>query len=107
MPEHRHVVIRGRLLRPAGLKSDWVEMSLFPPLNLMEERRKDLKPIAIGAFKTYPDRPVASIGIPQDVLAQISQMLIAERFRFVVLRGSKFRYRSASLVSFSLRSELG
>ncbi|WP_316193059.1 hypothetical protein [Bradyrhizobium sp. SZCCHNRI1029] len=84
--EHRHVVIRGRLLRPAGLKTDWVAMSLFPSLNLMEERRKDLKPIAVGAFETYPDRLDASIGIPQDALVPILQMLIAERYKFVVLR---------------------
>lgn len=105
--EHRHVVIRGRLLRPAGLKTDWLEMSLFPSPNLMEERRKDLKPIAVGAFEIYPDRLDASIGIPKDALALILQMLIADKFKFAVLRGSKFRYRSARLVSFSLRSEPG
>jgi hypothetical protein len=97
-------VIKGRLLRPAGLKTDRVLMSLFPSLNLMEERRKDLKPIAVGAFETYPDRLDASIGIPQDALGPILQMLIAERFRSVVLRGSKFRYRSARLVSVSLQT---
>ncbi|MET4324460.1 hypothetical protein ABIB80_000265 [Bradyrhizobium sp. i1.15.2] len=53
-----------------------------------------------------PDRLDASIGIPLDASAPILQMLIGERFRFVMLRGSKFRCRSASLVSFSLRSEL-
>jgi hypothetical protein len=34
-------------------------------------------------------------------------MLIAERFKFVVLRGSEFRYRNAKLVSFSFQTKLG
>ncbi|MGX1165748.1 hypothetical protein AB7M16_002014 [Bradyrhizobium sp. USDA 372] len=105
--EHRHVEMKGRLLRPTGLQTARVEISLFPSISLMEERRKDLKPIAVGSFETYPERLHASVGIPHDALASILQMLVAERFRFVVLRGSKFRYRSARLVSFSLKSKLG
>jgi hypothetical protein len=59
-----------------------------------------------GSFG-YPERLGASVGIPQDALAPILQMLIAERFKSVVLRGSKFRYRSAKLVSFSIQTKLG
>lgn len=33
-------------------------------------------------------------------------MLIAERIKFVVMRGAKFRYRSACLVSNSLQTRL-
>ncbi|MEY9403569.1 hypothetical protein ABIF79_009944 [Bradyrhizobium japonicum] len=39
--EHRHVEINGRLLRPARLKTDRVEVSLFPSSSLLKERRKD------------------------------------------------------------------
>ncbi|MGA7809768.1 hypothetical protein [Bradyrhizobium sp.] len=105
--EHRHVELKGRMLWPKGLKTDRVEISMFPSVSLLEERRRDLKPIAIGAIEAYPERLGASVGIPQDALAPILQMLIAERFKFVVLRGSKFLYRSARLVSFSLRAQLG
>jgi hypothetical protein len=105
--EHRHVAIKGRMLRPTLPQADRVEISLFPSLILMEERRKDLKPIAVGAIESYSDRLDASVGIPSDALTPILQMLIAERFKFVVLRGSKFRYRSVRLVSFRLASALG
>lgn len=44
--EHRGLQIKGRMLRPTGLKTDVVEVSLFPSINLEEGRRKDLKPIA-------------------------------------------------------------
>jgi hypothetical protein len=105
--EHRHLQVKGRLLRPTGLKTDRVEVSLFPSINLEEARRKDLKPIAVGAIEAYPERLDANLGIPSDALAPILQMLIAGRFKFVVMRGAKFRYRSARLHSFSLGASLG
>jgi hypothetical protein len=104
--EHRHVQIKGRLLRPTGLKSDRVEMSLFPRISLVEELRKDLKPIAVGSIEVYPERLDANLGIPSDALVPILQLLIADRLKFVVMRGSKFRYRSARLHSYSLGTKL-
>jgi hypothetical protein len=69
--EHRHVQITGRLLRPTGLRTDLVEMSLFPRISLEEERRKDLKPIAVGSIEAYPERLDANLGIPLDALVPI------------------------------------
>ncbi len=104
--EHRHVEIKGRLLRPTGLKTDKVDVSLFPSISLEEERRKDLKPIAVGAIEAYPERLDANLGIPSDALVPILQMLLAGRLKFVVMRGSKFRYRSARLHSYSLATKI-
>lgn len=104
--EHRHVEIKGRLLRPTGLKTDHMEVSLFPSMSLEEERRKNLKPIAVGVIEAYPERLAASLSIPSDALTPILQMLIAGRLKFVVMRGSKFRYRSARLHSYSLGTKL-
>lgn len=104
--EHQHVGIKGRLLRPTGLKSDRIGVSLFPSIALEEERRKDLKPIAVGTIEAYPDRLDASLSIPWDALTPILQMLIAERLKFIVMRGSKFRYRSARLHSYTLGTKL-
>ncbi|QQO34261.1 hypothetical protein JJC00_00635 [Bradyrhizobium diazoefficiens] len=100
--EHRLVEIRGRLLRPTRLESDRIEVSLIPSISLEEERRKDLKPIALGTIEAYPERLDATLSIPSDALTPILQMLIAGRLKFVVMRGSKFRYRSARLHSYSL-----
>jgi hypothetical protein len=33
-------------------------------------------------------------------------MLIVSRFKFIVMRGSKFRYRSAHLISYRLDTKL-
>lgn len=104
--EHRDVQMRGRLLRPTGLQTDRITISLFPSTNLLEERRKDLKPIAVGSIETYPDRLDGRLSIPADMLPSVLQVLAAGRLKYLVMRGSKFRYRSARLVSFSLGSKL-
>jgi hypothetical protein len=45
-----HLLIIGRLLRPTGLKTDVVEVSLLPGNDTSEERRKDYEPIALGSL---------------------------------------------------------
>ena len=104
--EFRHLQIAGKLLRPAGLNTDAVEVTLLPNNNMSEERRKDYKPIALGALDIYQDMIKGSIGIPADALSPILQMLIAKQLKFVLLRGSKFRYRSARLTGLQLEMKL-
>ena len=59
-----------------------------------------------GIVEAYPERLDANLGIPSDALMPILQVLIAGRLKFVVMRGSKFRYRSARLHSYSLATKL-
>ncbi|WP_024584234.1 hypothetical protein [Bradyrhizobium sp. OHSU_III] len=104
--EFRHLQITGKLLRPAGLKTDIVEVSLLPSADVSEERRKDYKPPALGGLEAYPDRIDGHVGILQEALPPILQMLIAGQFRFMLLLGSKFRYRSARPHSLRLEMKL-
>jgi hypothetical protein len=104
--EFRHLRIDGRLLHPKGLKTDRAEVLLLPTHSMQQEQRKDFEPLALGGLDAYPDRIVGSLGIPADVLSPILQMLIAGQFKFVLMRGSKFRYRSARLSSFRLEMKL-
>ena len=73
---------------------------------MSEEKRKDYEPLALGSFDVYADRIAANIAIPSDALPPILQMLIAGQFKFVLMRGSKFRYRSARLHSLRLEMKL-
>lgn len=104
--EFRHLQITGKLLRPAGLKTNAVQVSLLPSLGMSEDRRKDYKPIALGALDLYPDMIKGSIGIPADALSPILQILIAKELKFILLTGSKFRYRSARLTGLRLEMRL-
>jgi hypothetical protein len=104
--EFRHLRITGRLLRPAGLKTDRVEVSLLPTHDMSEEKRKDYEPIALGSLEALPDLIRGSIGIPTDALSPILQTLIAKELKFVLMTGSKFRHRSARLTGLRLEMKL-
>jgi hypothetical protein len=82
-------------------------LSLLPGAGLSEERRKEDKPRALGGLESHPDTIRGSIGIPADVLSPILQMLIAEKFKFLLMTGTKFRYRSARLHCCRLEMKLG
>jgi hypothetical protein len=42
-----------------------------------EVQRKDYKPITLGSLEAHPDRIDGHVGIPQDALPPILQILIA------------------------------
>src|SRR5258705_2379607 len=48
--EFRHLVIIGRLLRPTGLKTDKVEVSLLPSVEMNHGQRGDHEPLALGSL---------------------------------------------------------
>ncbi|GGI27858.1 hypothetical protein [Bradyrhizobium guangdongense] len=104
--EFRHLQVKGRLMTPTGLKTDRVEISLLPSHELVEEKRKELTPIALGSLSLGPDGVLGNIGIPWGALTPILLMLIAGRFRFVLMRGTQFRHRSAKLNSLRLETKL-
>ncbi|WP_354254423.1 hypothetical protein [Bradyrhizobium sp. F1.13.3] len=104
--EFRHLQIKGRLLTPAGLKADTAEISLLPSSDLVEERRKDLTPVALGSLTVGPDGIPGNIGIPWGALTPILQMLIAGRFKFILMRGTRFRHRTSKLKSLRIETKL-
>jgi len=81
-------------------------LSLVPSLSMVEDRRKDLKPLALGSLQAHSDKITGGLGIPMDALPSILLMLIARQFKFIVMRGTKFRYRSATLHRFLLEMKL-
>jgi hypothetical protein len=49
-----------------------------------------LTPIALGSINIGPVGILGNIGIPCDALTPILQRLIAGRFNFVLMRGTRF-----------------
>jgi hypothetical protein len=103
--EFRHLHVRGRLLHPKGLKTDRVEITLQPSYDMLPEARKERQPRCAGSLDVYDDRIAGLVSIPIDALPPILQMLIG-RFRFVSMRGPRFRYRQALCSSFQLDMKL-
>jgi hypothetical protein len=100
--EFRHLKLIGKLLQPAGLKTEVVHISLIPSSGMSEERRKNSSPMTLGAFELRPDMIEGLISIPAEVLSPILQMLIVKKLKFVQLTGSKFYRRSARLIGLRL-----
>lgn len=93
-------------MQPLGLQTDRTEISLLPSRELEDPQRRKLEPIALGSLNASPDAILRNIGIPWDALTPILQMLIADRFKFVLMRGTRFRHRTAKLNSLRLETRL-
>jgi hypothetical protein len=65
------------LLRPAGLKTDRLEVSLLPTNDMSEEKRKAYEPIALGSLHALLGIIRGPIGIPAGALSPILQLLTA------------------------------
>jgi hypothetical protein len=104
--EFRHLKIVGKLLQPTGFKTEVVHISLLPSSGMSEERRKNSSPTTLGTFELRSDIIEGLISIPADVLPPILQMLIAKKFKFIHLTGSKFYRRSARLTGLRLEMHL-
>jgi hypothetical protein len=76
--ESRNPQITGKLMRPTGLKTEAVQISMRPGSGMNEERRKDHNPIGLGALDLYPDMDQRFDRDPADVLSPIMQLLIAK-----------------------------
>lgn len=104
--EFRHLQVRGRLLQPVGLQIGRAEISLLPSRELEDPQRRKLEPIALGSLNASPDAILGNIAIPWDALTPILQMLIAGKFRFVLMRGTRFRHRNAKLNRLRIETKL-
>lgn len=103
--EFRHLQVRGRLLQPGGCRPTW-RRSRCCLRKLEAPQRTKLEPIALGSLNASPDAMLGNIGIPWDALTPILQMLIADRFKFVLMRGTRFRHLAAKLNSLRPEAKL-
>jgi hypothetical protein len=104
--DFRHLHIRGRLLYPTGLKTDQIELTLLPSEELNVEKRKPNRPLGVGSLHGYGDAIVGLISVPADALSPILQMMIGERFKFVIMHGTHFIRRRSSLRGFRLEMKI-
>jgi hypothetical protein len=85
--EFRHLRLRGRLLHPKGLRTDRIELTFLPSKDLGSEPRKALRPLGVGSLDGYGDPITGLLPLPEDALPPILQMMMGDRFRFVVMHG--------------------
>jgi hypothetical protein len=78
----------------------------LPSKDLDPEARKALRPLLVGSLDGYGDQITGLFSLPEGALSPILQMLIADRFKFVVAHGSRFSHRQATLNGFRLEMKL-
>jgi hypothetical protein len=81
------------LLHTKGLRTDRIELTFLPSTSLDPEARKALRPTGVGSLDGYGDPITGLMSLPQDALPPILQMLTGERFKFVVMHGTRFSHR--------------
>lgn len=104
--EFRHLNVRGKLLRPGGIKAETVELTFMPDKKLNEENRQHHEPKAVGSLSLNKGVLQGLLPLPADALEPILQMLTADRFRYVVMDGTKLRYRQGLVRDFRLSETL-
>lgn len=99
--DYRHLHVEGTLLRPHNPKITNVRLTFIPRQQLDSEadRAKD-EPVAIGQLSSHRGTLEGILSMPLNGLTPVLQMLIAERFRYVVLNGDKQRYGQADVRTF-------
>jgi hypothetical protein len=95
--DYRHLLIRGTLLRPRKIKAETVELTFIPERGLAELKRghDDAHPRSVGSLNIQDTRLVGYLSMPTDALDPVLQMLIADRFKYVLLNGEAMRWRKA------------
>ncbi|MVT52580.1 hypothetical protein GPL17_19040 [Bradyrhizobium yuanmingense] len=104
--EFRHLHVRGRLLHPKGLKTERIELTLLPSRDLEPGARTALRPLGVGSLDCYGDPITGLLSLPEDALPPILQMMIGDRFKFVVMHGTKFTRWRATLHGFRLETKV-
>jgi hypothetical protein len=110
--DYRHLQIHGTLLRPRKLKVETVELTVLPNIDpaAMELRHDQPPPRAVGSVsvegkKSEGTKLVGNLSMPTDALGPVLQMLLAGRFKCVLMDGEAMRWRKALIRNYRLTAE--
>jgi hypothetical protein len=96
--DFRHLVISGKLLRPTSINAGTVKVTGFPDYRLSEsEERSRRTPKAVGAISHRAGEYSAHLHLPADAFGLVLQMMIAGRYRYVVIEAER-SFRGEALV---------
>jgi hypothetical protein len=94
--DYRHLLIRGTVLRPRKIKAESAELWFLPNIAPAEmTRRDDPPPRAVGSLNVQGSILTGYLSMPADALGPVMQMLLGDRFKYVLLDGEPMRYRKA------------
>lgn len=98
--DYRHLLIRGTVLRPRKIEVDAAELFFIPTVKRedFEPKHDEPPPRGVGSLNIQGSkgealRLVGYLSMPKDALSPVMQMLIADRFKYVLLDGEPMRWR--------------
>lgn len=97
--DYRHLEISGTFVTPHKYARRKVELAFLPDRRLNNQGGGTYHVGVVGHL-SLPRSARAICSMPSDALPAVLQMLIGERFRFVVLSGSAARYGQVDFRSF-------
>ncbi|CAN7570665.1 hypothetical protein LJR220_005209 [Bradyrhizobium sp. LjRoot220] len=96
--DYRHLNIEGTILRPTSIKASAGEVTLFPDHRLSDiEGRRKHEPKAVGAISHRGKDYQANLHLPADAFGLVLQMMIAGRYRYVLIEAHK-SFRGEALI---------
>jgi hypothetical protein len=104
--DYRHLHIKGRLLRPSKIKAQEAELIFMPEAELNWSERANHQPQSVGLTQIYRGMFKPLLRMPGDSVAPVLQMLIAEKFKYVVLNGDKPRYGQGAIRSYRFEMKM-
>jgi hypothetical protein len=112
LSEYRDLVLKGAILEPRRLKERKFEARFTrrPHLNqkTVEEdlhRYEEAPSQFVGGFYNQGKCIMAYVPIPEDAFALVLQNAMANKIKFMTLRGEKLRYGRAHIYGYSLQEE--
>jgi hypothetical protein len=87
--DSRHINIVGRLIRPTSLSCTNIKATCFPDDWLLASARKDNKPKGVGYISYWGKDYSANLHLPSDLLGPVLQMMIAEKYRYIIMEAHK------------------
>ena len=90
--DYRHLELKGKLLRPASVKTSRVEIALLPDVHLNEPMRDRDQPRSAGSFHIVRGFLQFTLPIPADALSDVLAMMVAGRFRCAVIEADRPSY---------------
>jgi hypothetical protein len=105
--DYRHLELQCGVLGSLSKRAVQATLHLLPLHDLDDtELRRKHEPNGVGALELRKGRLTGSLYLPFDVLATALQMMIADRWHFVVLGADAFLSGRSSVISYRLQRAL-
>jgi hypothetical protein len=110
--EHRDLFLRGVFLEPKKVREKRLEVRFARKPHLDRRaikenlhRYEESPPKSVGGFMKQGDYIVAYLSIPEDAFALVLQSAMANKIKFMTLRGPKMRYGAGKIYHYYIQEE--